>query len=85
MFTKMKIKIKELAKTAVLLAEETLGSNKGKEKKAMELKYVVDRIPVPSAFKAIISFIFSSFIDDAIELAVEYMEVLWIHSKITYP
>lgn len=76
MFTNFKVKIKKLAKTAVLLAEETLGSNKGKEKKAMAIKYVVDRIPVPSAFKTLISFIFSSFIDDAIEFAVEYMEVL---------
>ena len=33
MFSKLKVKIKELAKTAVKLAEEKLGSNKGKEKK----------------------------------------------------
>lgn len=74
----MKIKktIIELAKTAVVTAEKTLGSNKGKDKKKMAIKYIVDHLPVPTLLKPFISALFSSFIDDAIELAVQYMEVL---------
>ena len=48
MFSKLKVKIKELAKTAVKLAEEKLGSNKGKEKKEMAINFVVSNIPVPA-------------------------------------
>ena len=38
------------------------------------VKYIVEKIPVPALFKPIISLLLSSFIDDAIELAVEYMK-----------
>ena len=74
----MKIKktIIELAKTAVVTAEKALGSNKGKDKKRMAIKYVVANLPIPALLKPFISILFSSFIDDAIELAVQYMEVL---------
>lgn len=74
MFDNLKESIKELAKTAVIKAEEALGSNKGQQKKEMAIKYIVDKIPVPALFKPIISLLLSSFIDDAIELAVEYMK-----------
>ena len=74
MFNKLKEKIKELAKTAVIKAEEALGSSKGQQKKEMAVKYVVGRIPVPDFFKPLIPVLLSSFIDDAIELAVEYMK-----------
>ena len=40
----------------------------------MAIKYIVEKIPVPALFKPIISLLLSSFIDDAIELAVEYMK-----------
>lgn len=74
----MKIKktIIDLAKTAVVTAEKTLGSNKGKEKKKMAIKYVITNMPLPTFLKPFISILFSTFIDDAIELAVQYMEVL---------
>lgn len=74
MFDKLKEKIKELAKTAVLKAEEALGSSKGQQKKEMAVKYVVDKIPAPALLKPVISILLSSFIDDAVELAVEYMK-----------
>jgi len=76
MFNNLKKTIKELAKSAVLLAEKTLGSNKGKEKKKMAIEYVVKYLPVPAPLKPFISVLFSSFIDEAIEFAVEYMEVI---------
>lgn len=74
MFNNFKIKIKELAKSAVNNAEEILGSNKGKQKKEMAIKFVIEKLPVPIVLKPIISIMFSSFIDEAIELAVTYMK-----------
>lgn len=74
MFEKMKVQIKELAKTAVYQAEEVLGSSKGKEKKALAIKYVTDRMPLPVLLKPFVTLLLSSFIDDAIEFAVEYMK-----------
>lgn len=76
MFNSLKKSIKELAKSAVVIAENTLGSNKGKEKKKMAINYITSRIPVPELFKPLISAVFSSFIDDAVEFAVEYMEAI---------
>lgn len=76
MFNSIKKSIKDLAKSAVVIAENTLGSNKGKEKKKMAINYIVNRIPVPELFKPLISAVFSSFIDDAVEFAVEYMEAI---------
>lgn len=74
MFNNFKIKIKELAKSAVNNAEEILGSNKGKQKKEMAIKFVIEKLPVPIVLKPIISIMFSSFIDEAIEVAVTYMK-----------
>lgn len=76
MFKNIKVKIKELAKSAVVIAENTLGSNKGKEKKKMAIEYIINRLPVPILLKPLICAFLSSFIDEAVEFAVEYMEVL---------
>ena len=43
MFDNLKESIKELAKTAVVKAEEALGSNKGQQKKEMAIKYIVEK------------------------------------------
>lgn len=74
MLGNLKIKIKELAKTAVIIAERTLGSCKGQEKKKMAVEYITKYIPVPAPFKLLVSLLLSSFIDDAVEFAVQYME-----------
>lgn len=74
MFNKLKTTIRQLAKSAVLRAEEALGSNKGQQKKEMAVKYIIEKLPVPYFLKPIISVLFSSFIDDAVELAVRYMK-----------
>lgn len=74
MFDNLKVKIKELAKTAVIVAEKELGSNKGQQKKKLAIEYIVKYIPVPSLFKNFVSLILSSFIDDAVEFAVLCME-----------
>lgn len=74
MFDNLKSKIKEIAVAAVEFAEETLGSNKGKQKKEMAVQYIVSRIPVIQPFKTLIAMLLSSFIDDAVEFAVQYMK-----------
>lgn len=74
MFSKFKETIKELAYTAVLKAEQALGSKKGQEKKEMALNYIIQNLPIPAFFKPFIAKLLSSFIDDAIEFAVEYMK-----------
>ena len=74
MLNRLKSIIIESAKSAVVIAEKTLGSNKGKQKKQMAIEYVLKHIPLPSFIKPLISLFLSSFIDDAIEFAVECME-----------
>ena len=73
MFEKTKQKIKEISMSAVELAEKTLGSNEGKLKKEMAIKYIISRLPVIAPFKTFIGMLLSSFIDDAIEFAVQVM------------
>lgn len=75
-FTKTKNKITELAKNAVLVAEAELGSGKGQEKKKLAIDYVLKNLPISSFLKSIISILLSSFIDDAIEISVNYMKTL---------
>ena len=74
MFKNLKSAIKVLARQAVKIAEENLSGEEGKKKKQMALEYVISNIPVCAPFKKIAAKLLSSFIDDAIELAVEYMK-----------
>lgn len=73
MFNNLKSTITELAYSAVNIAEETLDSATGQEKKTAAIEYVISMLPIISPLKALISFILSKFIDDAIEKAVTYM------------
>lgn len=74
MFLKLKSEIKNLAKAAVLNAESILGSNNGKQKKEMAIKFVIEKLPIPNTLKPLISIIFSEFINETIEFAVEFMK-----------
>lgn len=76
LFSKTKTRIKELAKNAVLVAEAELGSGKGQEKKKLAIEYVLKNLPISNFLKSIISILLSSFIDDAIEISVNYMKTL---------
>lgn len=76
LFSKTKTKIKELAKNAVLVAEAELGSGKGQEKKKLAIEYVLKNLPISNFLKSIISILLSSFIDNAIEISVNYMKTL---------
>jgi len=73
MFSKIKKQIKELAKNAVIAAEKELGSGRGKEKKQMAVNYVIEHLPFSEFVKNIIGILLSSFIDDAVEIAVNYL------------
>lgn len=76
MFKNLKLKIKELAKSAVFRAESKLGSGKGQEKKKLAIDYILKNLPFPDFVKSIISVLLSSFIDDVIEISVSYMKSL---------
>ena len=68
--------IKNLAKNAVLVAEEEFGSGNGQAKKNMAIKYIVKNLPFPEPIKKIVSFLLSKMIDELVESAVE-----WLHSQ----
>ena len=73
MFKNVKNKIKELAKKAVIFAERELGSGQGQEKKKLAIQYIVNKLPFPLVVKTLISVLLSSFIDDVVEISVDYM------------
>ncbi len=73
MFSNLKLTITELAYAAVNMAEETLDSATGKDKKIAAIEYIVSMLPIISPFRSIIAVILSKFIDEAIEKAVTYM------------
>jgi hypothetical protein len=74
MFSNLKSKITELAYAAVTMAEETLETSSGQEKKAAAIAYVISMLPIASPFKSIVTAILSKFLDEAVEKAVEYMQ-----------
>jgi len=74
MFSNIKSTITELAYKAVNMAEETLNTSSGKEKKTAAIEYIISMLPIPILFKGIVTTILSKFIDEAIEKAVEYMK-----------
>lgn len=74
MFFNIKETITELAYSAVNMAEQTLGTAEGQQKKNMAIEYIVSRIPIVEPFKKIIVLFLSKFIDEAIEQAVKYMK-----------
>ena len=74
MFKNVKIQIKELAKKAGKIAETQLGSGQGQAKKKIAIDYILKNLPLPTFVKNIISILLSSFIDDVIEISVEYMQ-----------
>ena len=74
MFSNLKSTITELAYSAVTMAEETLNTSSGQEKKTAAIDYIVSMLPVASVFKGIVSVLLSKFIDQAVENAVNYMK-----------
>lgn len=74
MLKNLKIIIKETAYSAVKMAEATLGSASGKQKKQLAIEFIVSKLPVVQPIKAILMIFLSKFIDKSIEQAVEYMK-----------
>ena len=73
MFSNLKSTITELAYAAVNMAEDTLDSASGQEKKSAAIEYVISMLPIIQPIKSIIGIILSKFIDEAIEKALKYM------------
>lgn len=73
-FKNIKCQIKEIAKNAVFLAEKELGNGKGKEKKELAIKYVVNNLPFSEFVKPFVAMLLSKFIDEVIEVSVTYMQ-----------
>lgn len=76
MFKNLKETIKQLAQSAVAIAEKSLGSSTGQEKKKMAIEYITSKLPVAEIFKGFIAVLLSGFIDDSVEFAVRYMNSL---------
>lgn len=76
MFSNIKQQIKDLAKNAVLVAERELGGGNGQLKKKVAIDYIVKNLPFSNLVKNIISILLSSFIDDVVEISVQYMNSL---------
>lgn len=76
MLKSIKVLIKQLAQSAVAIAEQALGSSKGQEKKQMAIDYVIAHLPFNSFFKGLIKVVLSKFIDESVEYAVTYMNSL---------
>lgn len=74
MFNNLKDTITELAYAAVNMAENTLESSSGQEKKNAAIEYIISMLPVASPFKGIITVLLSKFIDEAVEKAVLYLK-----------
>lgn len=73
MFKNIKNVIQELAYSAVNVAEQSLVSKTGKEKKEVALEYVISMLPIMPTIKPFMVFVLSKIIDEAIEHAVKYM------------
>lgn len=74
MFSNLKSTITELAYASVNMAESTLETSTGQEKKAAAIEYIISMLPIAPIFKNIVSALLSKFIDEAVEKAVTYMK-----------
>lgn len=74
MFKNIKQTITDLAYTAVNMAEQSMDTVTGQDKKTMAIEYVVSMLPIFQPLKSIIVVLLSKFIDEAIEQAVKYMK-----------
>jgi len=73
MFKNLKANIAELAYSAVNMAEQSLDTSSGQEKKNMAIEYIISMLPILPPIKNVIVILLSKFIDEAVENAVTYM------------
>lgn len=74
MLNNIKKNITDLAFSAVNIAEQSLDTTTGQEKKTLAIEYVVSMLPIFQPLKSIVVVLLSKFIDEAIEHAVDYMK-----------
>lgn len=74
MFKNLKKTITDLAYSAVNMAEQSIETKSGREKKEMAIEYVVSMLPILPPVKTIIVILLTKFIDEAVEKAVKYMK-----------
>lgn len=74
MFKNIKQNITDLAYAAVNMAEKSIETTTGQEKKVMAIEYVVSMLPVFQPLKGLVIMLLSEFIDEAIEQSVKYMK-----------
>lgn len=74
MFKNLKQTITDLAYTAVNMAEQSMDTVNGQDKKTMAIEYVISMLPIFQPLKSIIVVVLSKVIDEAIEQAVKYMK-----------
>jgi len=73
MFKNLKTTISELAYSAVNMAEQSLDTACGQDKKNLAIEYVISMLPILPPMKKMVVVLLSGFIDAAIEKAVGYM------------
>lgn len=73
MFKNIKNTITELAYSAVNVAEQSMDTLTGQDKKNLAIEYLVSMLPIIQPLKGIVVVVLSKFIDEAIEQAVKYM------------
>lgn len=73
MFKNLKSTITELAYSAVNVAEQSLDTVSGTDKKNLAIEYIVSMLPIIQPLKSVVVVVLSKFIDEAIEHAVKYM------------
>jgi len=73
MFKNLRSTITELAYSAVNIAEQSLDTQTGLDKKNLAIEYVVSMLPIMQPLKSIAVVVLSKFIDEAVEHAVKYM------------
>lgn len=74
MIKNIKQKITDLAYAAVNMAEQSMDTKTGQEKKDIAIEYVVSMLPLLPPLKGVVVFLMSKFIDEAVEQAVKYMK-----------
>lgn len=73
MFKNIKNTITELAYSAVNVAEQSMDTLTGQDKKNLAIEYIVSMLPIIQPLKSVVVVVLSKFIDEAIEHAVIYM------------
>jgi len=76
MFKNLKTQITELAYSAVNIAEQSMDTKTGQDKKNLAIEYIVSMLPILPPLKTVTVILLSKFIDEAVEQAVKYLNAV---------